>query len=100
MNIMEIMDSFEGYKKVGVIKPIVGKKYYYFLEILEEGQKVKLTKPKIGNFVKEVRSSRDYMKLIFKVDDKEVDVYYGFEAGTMYLKEYEDISYSNFCMVC
>ena len=93
------MDSFEGYKKAGVIKPIVGKKYYYVSEIFEEGHKVKLTEPKIGNFVKEVRSSRDYVKLIFIVDDKKVDVYYGFEAGTLYLKEYEDINNNNSCMI-
>lgn len=93
------MDSFEGYKKIGVIEPIVGKKYYYFSEIFEEGQKVKLTDPKIGMFLREDRSSRDYMKVVFKIDDKEVDVYYGFESGNLYMKEYEDIEENNFCMI-
>ena len=50
-------------------------------------------------FLREDRSSRDYMKVVFKIDDKEVDVYYGFEAGNLYMKEYEDIEENNFCMI-
>tara|TARA_Y100000813_G_C24148448_1_gene345895 strand:- start:30 stop:320 length:291 start_codon:yes stop_codon:yes gene_type:complete len=82
------MESIDGYQKIGFIKPIVGQKYYYFKEIHREGEKVELTTPIIGEYVRDDRLYRDYEKLVFKVDGKDVDVWYGMEAGTLYLKEY------------
>ena len=82
------MESVDGYEKVGLIKPVEGKKYYYFKEIYREGEKVELTVPVLGEYVRDDRLARDYEKLVFNVDGKLIDVWYGMEAGNLYLKEY------------
>ena len=82
------MESVDGYEKIGLIKPVEGKKYYYFKEIHREGEKVELTTPILGEYVRDDRLARDYEKLVFRVDGNNVDVWYGMEAGTLYLKEY------------
>lgn len=82
------MESVDGYQKVDFIKPVEGKKYYYFKEIHREGEKVELTVPVLGVYVRDDRLARDYEKLVFNVDGKLIDVWYGMEAGNLYLKEY------------
>ena len=84
------MESVDGYQKIGFIKLITGQKYYYFKEIHREGEKVELTTPIIGEYVRDDRLCRDYEKVVFKVDGKDIDVWYGMEAGTLYLKEYKE----------
>ena len=96
------MMTIEGYIDIRKFQPKKGTKYYYFTEIIREGYKADISNPLVGEFIEDIRSTRDYHKVSFLVEDKITDVWYGFEAGNLYLKEAEinniENNISNFSM--